>query len=857
MLNKCKILNALESINSRVDASYFLLKMINTLGYYRLRVTDYFDSLCNQIDLYTEEKIARESEYEPWTSGLNTNRSKQLSTLATDRERCLNELSRLFERERLSELEITDQQLFQPFYFVLDHQDFVYLIQLDQYLSNDQVGRYKCFMKYLQIEQVVEATSCKHLLDNIVFKDIVSFKMNLIELDNDVILFFKTAKKSTSAIYLNPNKLDPKSYSLVSKHPVVRTTCTELLRLSGELNFQDFVFESIHPSAAFLFGPELVKQIRFKFFGGCLQEDERPVSVSQIYKTVRCFNDGHHKICLRVLDQELVNDLSEHDVQSSKLNVISLKVLHDSSAPISRNFFLRSVDPHRLNKLTLSVKDHSFESDDHQPLSCLVGLKEFTLHIDTQEFWIYHMPHEDNILTKLSNLSLESVKLLDKTSEIGTSISIHSSTFLNYNQLKKLTVNLPYLTLTDLDFIAPVQATLTFLDLMCKRLRKPTSLVDFKLAKLNLSLSESKQADRIDANISSLKSLTLVHEIQHIISKPLPSELEELHLQHVGLVKSLDSMDSVVHLKTLSCENVNLSELSSKMIEYLSSHASSLEHLFLLHTHITLAEGFSFRTMKHLTEVRLNCNKLEHISPETFQGLDNLKLLEIINANTSLIEGNSFECLSKLEYLEISHNKIKRIDEDTFAGLFLLKQLKLNFNQTETVDSNSFGHLTRLETLQLSGNRFNHGLCIDFSALNSLESLMLAECHLSSLSLDSFDCVFNSLKFLSLCSNEFSQLPDLMFRNLSRLNSLHIRNNRKKELKIGPLAFKNLVCLVQLSLSGSMINISRETFKPLHNNLIELELTHTEQLSYLYSINVFSDFNCLLKLELNHNSTIL
>ena len=98
----------------------------------------------------------------------------------------------------------------------------------------------------------------------------------------------------------------------------------------------------------------------------------------------------------------------------------------------------------------------------------------------------------------------------------------------------------------------------------------------------------------------------------------------------------------------------------------------------------------------------LDSNKISHISPNYFKGLDKLEVLSLKQNNITTVDAKAFNNLATLEELDLAANHIQSVDPDAFLGAPNLKVLSLAGNQlTQQAINDSLQHLTNLEVLYL------------------------------------------------------------------------------------------------------------------------------------------------------------
>lgn len=120
------------------------------------------------------------------------------------------------------------------------------------------------------------------------------------------------------------------------------------------------------------------------------------------------------------------------------------------------------------------------------------------------------------------------------------------------------------------------------------------------------------------------------------------------------------------------------------------------------------------------------------------ESLPDLIVLEIIKCSIQAIESPPFEGLSELKRLDLQSNKITRIDDNAFSNTLKLKELELSDNQIENLPKNVFHHLIALRSISINRNKLKSLPENLFESLNDLEYIFLEGNQIAMLTSDTF-----------------------------------------------------------------------------------------------------------------------
>ncbi|CAG00898.1 unnamed protein product [Tetraodon nigroviridis] len=282
---------------------------------------------------------------------------------------------------------------------------------------------------------------------------------------------------------------------------------------------------------------------------------------------------------------------------------------------------------------------------------------------------------------------------------------------------------------------------------------------------LSLDLSENKMShfpllpqtnilEHLDVSRNRIQSVN-VTDGPETRSKAILTHLKFLDLSFNQLRSLPESFFyCMLSLKVLKVSNNCISSFSVSAesvlstVEFMDLSYNSLQSL-----------TFGRNTLRSLEELLLQGNHLATVDHQIFQGLPNLKHLQLQQNN--------------LEICAWGPSHQEPTDCVSFTSISSLKFLNLSENSLQTLPANAFA-ATPLSSLDLSQNL---GLDMDERSLagleNSLVHLQLRENNISRLKADLSS--LRSLKHIDLSTNQLTSLP--AWNQESSIESLNLQNN--------------------------------------------------------------------------------
>ncbi len=119
---------------------------------------------------------------------------------------------------------------------------------------------------------------------------------------------------------------------------------------------------------------------------------------------------------------------------------------------------------------------------------------------------------------------------------------------------------------------------------------------------------------------------------------------------------------------------------------------------------ISALRSGDFDGLGNLRTLQLDENRISALPEDVFDGLDNLTYLYLAGNRITVLPEDVFDGLDSLRNLEMSNNRISALPEDVFDGLNGLTSLSLDDNQISEFPAGVFDGLGSLVLLWLSGN---------------------------------------------------------------------------------------------------------------------------------------------------------
>lgn len=332
-----------------------------------------------------------------------------------------------------------------------------------------------------------------------------------------------------------------------------------------------------------------------------------------------------------------------------------------------------------------------------------------------------------------------------------------------------------------------------------------------------------------DINVSAFDGIE--KNLRHLSMKDNGMNLAELSAW--GFLRQLVNLETLI-LDKNKYGHVNLEN-------DVFSHLNSLRKLTMNDCNIFKLMEHSFRGLSKLEVLEVARNELEITSYKALRSLTSLKSLDLESNEFHEISGNSFQNLHQLTELRLGDNDLTQIDvsssssnrtisANAFEGLRNLKFLDLYRCELTEVPSHAFSYIPNLTNLKLHYNNIANIPPGAFESLTSLTELDLDGNKELQLTQEMFQGVDTRLTKLWLRDLGLTSVPIQQLRNLTALQWLDLSQNTFKML---PENSFNGLTVTRLSLDNMGItSVENGAFnglgKPLHVSLINNKIQNLD-----------------------------
>nr|XP_054768100.1 LOW QUALITY PROTEIN: leucine-rich repeat and immunoglobulin-like domain-containing nogo receptor-interacting protein 3 [Lytechinus pictus] len=229
-----------------------------------------------------------------------------------------------------------------------------------------------------------------------------------------------------------------------------------------------------------------------------------------------------------------------------------------------------------------------------------------------------------------------------------------------------------------------------------------------------------------------------------------------------------------------------------------------LGRLFLGSNEVDLfIESQAFGGLVNLAELSLRSSRIKSLSPGTFQGLNNLLILDLSMNTFGTPTRDGAKAISSLKGTQHPNAGLNELGEGIFADLKSLTDLNMSSCTLTTINKELFRGLTSLQHLYLSGNKLDGIVENTFANRRSSATLELDGNPLENIEVGSFNCL-NQLGYLNLNHTRIGRTKGTLFRELHQLVVVSLSHSGLE--KIADDSFQNKSRLTRIDLSDNDID---------------------------------------------------
>lgn len=232
--------------------------------------------------------------------------------------------------------------------------------------------------------------------------------------------------------------------------------------------------------------------------------------------------------------------------------------------------------------------------------------------------------------------------------------------------------------------------------------------------------------------------------------------------------------------------NDNIPILHTSLNQY-----PTLTTLDLRFNQIFIISDNAFVNLSSLLHLDLSYNSIVDLNQYSLLGLSSLQTLNLRSNRLYLLESHVFTFLTvpSLLTLDVRESRVIKVEKGSLEGLKQLHTLNLAHNSIAILESlaTKENPLNSLKIVDLSLNKIKSMDVDVFVNTPQLEELNLDNNHFTSVAVQDFTYIQNSIVSLSLKSNHISEVKSKAFKSLTKLKKLNLSSNFIEQLKLKSL----------------------------------------------------------------------
>lgn len=161
------------------------------------------------------------------------------------------------------------------------------------------------------------------------------------------------------------------------------------------------------------------------------------------------------------------------------------------------------------------------------------------------------------------------------------------------------------------------------------------------------------------------------------------------------------------HLTALSNEQVEAFRIVNEKFTLLNDIGGifpKLKSIQFIRTKISKASRNNFKSLNHLTNLKLAENELKVIRSDVFHDLVELTGIWLQSNQIETLESGCFDRLTKLSLINLDNNQLTTLAFDLFKHNLELEEIRLDDNKLISFSFRMFEHLRKVQMIALTNN---------------------------------------------------------------------------------------------------------------------------------------------------------
>ncbi|XP_052794228.1 leucine-rich repeat neuronal protein 1-like [Mya arenaria] len=278
---------------------------------------------------------------------------------------------------------------------------------------------------------------------------------------------------------------------------------------------------------------------------------------------------------------------------------------------------------------------------------------------------------------------------------------------------------------------------------------------------------------------------------------------------------------------------------------------TDVEVVDLSSNNIQFVISVDFKLNRLLRTLNISNNNISFLGDNAFINIPKLQVLSLENntLTTTLLTSAIFNGLADLRVLNLRRNALTSLPSDVFNPLSSLETLYLGYNHIKTITAASFLNVPKLTALYISHNLITNFNGSDiFSSSNVLQTLDLSHNKIEMLS----NLTLPFVQHFDVSGNRLTDINNELFQDMKNLTVLNMNKNLLASIELPVFSKLHQLDLLSMSDQPDLKYLGHQTFKGL-GNVHTLVLSHNPNLSFIHT-ELFNELATVSIIDLSFNN---